>query len=389
VRVLLASSLGGAGHLEPVAAVGRALAADGHDATLLVPPALETSAGASGLRVVVGAEPPSAEVDEIRERMARGPASAVAGLVDRELFASRCTAAMLADAARLVAELRPDAVLRESCEYASAIAAARAGVPVVTVAISQARLELDVLRMVTPILDGFEGGTAAAIAAAPYLSAFPERLDPSPWPRTVRYRDAAAPAGPPPDGWSAPGPPRVYATFGSVVGHTHLAQRAFGAVLDALGDLDVRALLTVGRRVDPGGIRRVPANVRVERWLPQAAVLAAADVVVCHGGSGTVLGALGAGVPLVVCPLYADNARNGAAVAAAGAGVALAPLEELAEPATALRVAVLEVLGSPTFAASAREVATELAGAAPIPAAVATCLGAPGLSGTRPAPSSR
>jgi len=49
------------------------------------------------------------------------------------------------------------------------------------------------------------------------------------------------------------------------------------------------------------------AHVHIARWVPQADVLRHARVVVCHGGSGTTLGALAAGVPLVVTPLFDDQ----------------------------------------------------------------------------------
>jgi UDP:flavonoid glycosyltransferase YjiC (YdhE family) len=58
--------------------------------------------------------------------------------------------------------------------------------------------------------------------------------------------------------------------------------------------------------------------------VPQDEVLAHAAAVVCHGGSGTTLGALSYGVPLVVLPLFSvDQWDNAAAVAGVGAGIAL------------------------------------------------------------------
>ena len=64
----------------------------------------------------------------------------------------------------------------------------------------------------------------------------------------------------------------------------------------------------------------MPANVHVEPWIDQARVLDHADLVVCHGGSGTTLAALAAGVPLVIVPLFADQFENARRIAAARAG---------------------------------------------------------------------
>lgn len=69
-------------------------------------------------------------------------------------------------------------------------------------------------------------------------------------------------------------------------------------------------LLTIGRDLDPAVLGEVPETVHVERWVDQADVLAVADAVISHGGSGTVLGTLAAGLPHVVLPLFADQGTN-------------------------------------------------------------------------------
>lgn len=380
VHVALACSIGGGGHLEPVAQVGRALAGAGHVVTLLVPPSLAASAEASGLRVEVGGEPPSDVVDDIRQRLARGPAS-VAGLVDRELFADLATTAMLPAARGVLARERPSLVLREATEYSTAVAATERGIPFATIAISQARIEHRVLAMVAPIVDRFAAGTSAAIAAAPFLTSFPASLDRSPWARTVRYRlreDAAATL---PDWWAGSAAPLVYVTFGTVLGHTGLAEQVLRDAIDAVAPLDVRVLLTTGRAIDPARLGVLPDHVHAERWVPQGDVLAVCDAVVCHGGSGTTLGALRAGVPVVVCPLYADNARNGALAAGVGAGLVVPSRREAGATAQGLEVddvrrAVARLLGEPGFGDAARSVRDEMA-AAPLPDEAVAALDGP------------
>src|SRR5262245_59149190 len=107
------------GHLEPVAAVGQALRGMGHDPLVLVPPSLAEAVERTGLPSVVGAQPPAAVVEEIWARVRAGPEEQVRGLIDRELFAERCTEAMLAAARSACEAYRPALVVRESCEYAS------------------------------------------------------------------------------------------------------------------------------------------------------------------------------------------------------------------------------------------------------------------------------
>ena len=191
--MLLATSLGGAGHLEPVAAVGQAVRRLGHEAMVLVPPSVARAARQTGLQHVVGKEPPRSFVDEIWARVRAGPPDAVAGLIDRELFADRCTEAMLGTARVVRDSWQPDLIVREPCEYASAVAAHETGIAHVEVGISLAAIERGVLEMVTPIIERCRPGVAEAIGAAPYVTSFPASLDPSPWPDTAATACRSAP----------------------------------------------------------------------------------------------------------------------------------------------------------------------------------------------------
>jgi UDP:flavonoid glycosyltransferase YjiC (YdhE family) len=369
MRVLLAASLGGAGHLEPVAAVGHAVRRLGHEAMVLVPPSLLPAATQTGLPHVVGKEPPRSFVDAIWDRVRPGPPAAVAGLIDTELFADRCTEAMLGTARAVCDSWEPELVVREPCEYASAVAADEAGIAQVEVGISLAAIERAVLETVAPIIERRRPGVAEAIGAAPYVTSFPASLDPSPWPDTRRYRLPQRAAHALPDWWPGNNEPLVYLTFGSVIGHLPEAAGVFRSALDAVSGLAARVLLTVGRGIEPGDLGPVPGNMRVEQWVPQADVLAHAALVVCHGGSGTTFGALGAGVPLVICPLFADQSNNGRAVEAAGCGLvvrgrhlAVGELRGLGPADVApLRDAVERVLGESAHRRAAQRVAAEVA----------------------------
>jgi UDP:flavonoid glycosyltransferase YjiC (YdhE family) len=127
--------------------------------------------------------------------------------------------------------------------------------------------------------------------------------------------------------------------------------------------------VTVGRATDVASLGPIPENTRVEQWIPQDAVLREAALVVCHGGSGTTFGALAAGIPLVVCPLFADQAQNGAAVRKAGAGVVIESSQPPAgglrslgpEDVGALHTAIEEVLNTPTYHRAATGIAAEIA----------------------------
>jgi len=292
-------------------------------------------------------------------------------LGNRELFGRLAATAMVPALTRACAEWRPDLVLRDPCEYASAVVVPPLGIPTAQVAISLAEGEAASLDAAAPALDDHRPGTADEVRAVPYLTRFPASLDPSPFPDTVRYHPpGAAPGAPLPDWWDGSDAPLVYLTFGTVLGHMSIAAEAYRTALRAVADLDARVLLTVGSRFDRDELGPVPRNVHVEAWVDQADVLATADVVACHGGSGTVLGALGAGVPLVVVPLFADQFENARRVAATGAGLTVVAGPKATRPgrnpidegdAPQLAEAIATVLATADHGDRAERLATEMA----------------------------
>jgi MGT family glycosyltransferase len=160
-------------------------------------------------------------------------------------------------------------------------------------------------------------------------------------------------------------------TFGSVAGGFAQALPVYEAALRAAAELPVRVLLTVGRELDLDALPEGPDNVRVERWVPQQDVLGHAAAAVVHGGSGSTLGALAAGLPLVVVPLFADQPENARRVAEVGAGLAVAPNRDNAEATSApLRGALEAVLADPSYRERSRALADELRAEPPVGEAV-------------------
>jgi len=78
--------------------------------------------------------------------------------------------------------------------------------------------------------------------------------------------------------------------------------------------------------------------------------------VVCHGGSGSLIGALAHGLPTVVMPLFADQPHNAASVARAGAGVSVTD-----RTAPVLRAAIARVLADEDIRRTARRIGEDIA----------------------------
>lgn len=138
-------------------------------------------------------------------------------------------------------------------------------------------------------------------------------------------------------GWRAPDDGRPLALVS--LGTLHNDNLAFfRAGVDAFAGLPWHAVISVGDKVDIDELGPLPDNVEVHRWVPHLQVLERASVFVTHGGTGSVMEALLAGVPLVVVPQWLDVAPNAERVAELGLG-RLIPPEDL--DAERLRAAVL------------------------------------------------
>jgi UDP-glucoronosyl and UDP-glucosyl transferase len=375
MRVLAACSLGGAGHLTPLLPYLVGARDLGHETLVVGPPAISTLVGPTGFPFQTGDEPPEDEVAPIREQLPVLPAAEASVLGSCQLFGRLAARAMLPAMERVCSEWVPDLILREPCEYSSAVVSVRTRTPAAQVAISVAEGEAASIRAAAPALEEHRVGLVDHLWSCPYLTTFPASLDPSPFPNTIRVRPTSGPASDRlPGWWESPDLPLVYVTFGTVLGYMSIAAGVYRAALQAVQHLEARVLLTVGGRFDQDQLGLLPSNVHVESWVEQARVFTEADLVVCHGGSGTAYGALAAGLPLVTVPVFADQFENSRRISAYGAGRAVEmdnrslagprrPIQ--VEDAPQITAAIEAVLGDQSYRRQARRLAHEMAGAPP------------------------
>jgi MGT family glycosyltransferase len=124
------------------------------------------------------------------------------------------------------------------------------------------------------------------------------------------------------------------------------------AIIGALADLAVRALVTTAGQVDAGALPQ-PPNVTLTDYLPHSLVLDRTDVMVTHAGLGSVASSMTFGVPLVCMPGERDQALNAQRVVELGAGVALDASAASCEIATAIE----RVLSDESYRDAARALA--------------------------------
>ena len=360
----LFSSTRGAGHFNPLVPFARAFERDGHGLLFAGPPDLAGAVDAAGFEFWQFDPPPEDELGAVWARVPELPPGEANEVVVGEVFGRLNTTAALPRLRAAFEEWRPDVVVRDPNEYGSALAAELDGIPHARVAIGLASTEELGLGIAAGAVDAIRRAEGLApdpdadmLRRAPYLSLFPPMLDEGAQPDIHRFHDPAwdEPPGELPDWWPGrEGEPLLYVTFGSVAGGFPQALPVYGVAMQA------RGLLTVGRELDLDALPPAPENVRVERWVPQQDVLGHASAALVHGGSGSTLGALAAGVPLVVMPLFADQPQNARRVAEVGAGVAVEPnRDDLNATVSPLREAIRSLLDDPSFGERARALADE------------------------------
>lgn len=115
-------------------------------------------------------------------------------------------------------------------------------------------------------------------------------------------------------------------------------------IFEAVAQLPIRVLLTLGDAVPPGTIDS-PPNVTVCGFLPHDLLLSHMAAVVTHGGLSTITTALAAGVPLVCIAQSQDQPYNAECVVASGVGRAV----DKDAPPTEIAAAIEGVLADPSI----------------------------------------
>jgi UDP:flavonoid glycosyltransferase YjiC (YdhE family) len=371
---LLLGAFGDPGHAFPLIVLGGELVARGHEVILQTWSRWEQDVRAAGMAFEAA---PEYHVFPTRERPLK-PYEAVV----------RATG----QTRPLVAELRPHAVVADILTLAPALAAELESVPVATViphtdprmapgwppysvgarlprtpvgkrlwgamsrltdaGLEHGRRELNETRGRLGLgpLDRVHGGISQALALVatfpaleyPRTAALPATHVVGPLLWEPPAADAELPAG---------AGPLVLVAPSTSQDPSHQLLRA---TLRGLADLPVRVLAVWNGR-PLGAPVDVPANARLVDWLSYARTMPLCDVVVCHGGHGTLARALASGCVVVVVPAAGDMNESAARIDWAGVGVRVP--RRLCAPGP-VRLAVERALAEPGLRARAGELAT-------------------------------
>jgi UDP:flavonoid glycosyltransferase YjiC (YdhE family) len=362
MRVLLVSTPG-IGHAFPMVSLAWALRAAGHE--LLVATAADALAVRDAGLPVVDIAPGVSLRDlfnrvhqdhpDLVRRMRGGRVRDLGQVVT--VFARM--ADVLADAVVAVAEAwQPDLVVHSQFQGSGVLAAAKLGVPVVGHGFGFARAPGAPAVLHEHMADTYRrhgvadppDRSATIDVAPPSMAA----AAPGEWPmRYVPYNGGAVL----PDWLIRPAErPRIAVTLGTVVPRLS-GLGVVDRIVAAAPGMDAEFVLALGD-ADLTAVGELPANVRALGWMPLGPLLRTCTAAVHHGGAGTTLTVLDAGLPQLVLPDGADRYINAQAVTDRGAGLT-------AEPDDVDAGLLGELLGDEKLRRAAAEVRSEMAAMPP------------------------
>ncbi len=330
---ILCTYAGGSGHADPLVPVADAVRAAGHDVAFFGRRSAAAALDANGFTLFP---------DTDDRALAAGEDAPITPLLELDMereyrdlhgFADRIARARMAGTLELADHWRPDLLVCDEADYGSMLGAERLRLPHATVLTNASGSFLRAVDIAEP-LDAIRVKLglppdprltmpARDLVIAPFPPSFRDPAFPLPGnaisisPDLGRSLPRSAPD------WLShlPDGPTVYFTLGTIFNHE--SGDLFDRVLAGLRDLPVTVIVTVGRSIDPDRFGPQPDNVHVERYVPQTVLLPHCDLVVNHGGSGSVIGALAYGLPLVVLPMGADQLPNAQRCVQLGVGVTL------------------------------------------------------------------
>jgi UDP:flavonoid glycosyltransferase YjiC (YdhE family) len=369
---LLFSVLPSYGHLYPLIPLALAARDAGNEVFFATAEECHRSLKAFGLQAIrAGIDFGGAYAEAARSIQARELTERDAATQQARMFGSAFPRAFVADLVPLIRELRPDLVVYGALHAGGFFASKLTGTPAVCHGCGRAPAGAELARH--PLLSmmweellplarrlGVEVSESFSPGYGdPYLDVCPPALrhplfaaranhrplrlvpinEPCAFPEWVLTRRSERPV--------------VYVTMGSVFNEPRMLRE----IIDGVSLHEVDVLVATGR-MPIEALGALPDNVHAERWVPQAELLSAFDLIVHHGGDGTLFAALHAGLPQLIVPQVIGQDLVAEAVAAAGAAECLAN-DELSVECVSGRVArLLSTSYREAASTLAREIAT-------------------------------
>ena len=368
----LFTTIPGSGHFNPLVPTARALRVRGHDVAFAASPTFAQTIEAAGFEAHP-AGPAWLErlSDPVMQKIMAG-----------EFFVDLMRMGMVEGIIRAAKATGADAIVRGSGELGGLVAGAILNLPVAAASPAAAKFYEAMIRPGVARAAAEHGLDGERVTDVDFEMLRIDRTPPSlETPAYVAPANAINVRPEPYDGggelpaWfdDLGGRPLVYATLGTAMnGNIPL----FRLIADALADQPYDVVIALGNGIPLDALGDVARNIRVGGYLPQNRILERASVVVSHGGYNTVSAALGAGLPLFLLPMGADQPYNTERCITAGAALGViqpqpdgpptaAPPPFTPPDAAVIRDGTRRLLEEPGFREAARGIAAEIAALPP------------------------
>ncbi len=368
----LFTTIPGSGHFHPLVPTARALERRGHDVAFAASPTFAPAIEAAGFEAHP-AGPAWIEnlSDPVMQKIMAG-----------DFFVDLIRMGMVEGVIRAAKASGADAIVRGSAELGGLVAGAILSLPVATAAPAANKIYESLIRPGVIRAAAEHGLDGERVTAVDFDVLRIDRTPPSfempgyeAPPNEINVRPEPYDGGGELPAWfdELGERPLVYVTLGTVMnGNVPL----FRLIADALADEPFDVVIALGHGIPREALGEVAGNIRVAGYLPQARILERASVVVNHGGYNTVTAALGAGLPLFLLPIGADQPYNTERIITAGAALGViqpqpdGPPTAAPPPFTPPDAAVIcdgtrRLLEESGFREAARAIAAEIAAMPP------------------------
>lgn len=369
------------GHLHPMVPVAQALQRSGHEIAFACAQAFCPTIEALRFRTFpAGLDWLESEAEQTFPELEEMSQEQQGLWFIRELFADMAAHRMVPDLLTICRSWKPDVIVRNDFEFGACVAAERLDIPHATIGIEFFMIVCQWRMVVGTRLARLR----SAYSLPPYLAAdmFYRYLHLSFIPPSYQFPkthlapvvhslrplifDRSGNEELPPWISQLPTRPTVCATMGTIFNRV---PEVFRSIIVGLRQEPINLILTVGRDQNTEQFGPQPANVHIERYIPQTLLFPHCDLVIAHGGVNTVMSALSHGLPVLVIPLSAQHPLHARRCADLGVGLVVRRRGQFKvhfdyQPPElspqAVRDAVQELLQNPSYRQNARRLREEI-----------------------------
>jgi UDP:flavonoid glycosyltransferase YjiC (YdhE family) len=113
--------------------------------------------------------------------------------------------------------------------------------------------------------------------------------------------------------------PLVYVTIGG--GARSVGSKSFfSTIAEAFADEPIQVVVSTGNTFDSPDVANSSRNIRFFKWVPGRLLISKADLVIFHGGYGTMMESIACGKPSITTPFHSEQEGNGRRLEQLGCG---------------------------------------------------------------------